>query len=101
MEVAYGSDGLGTDEGHVSTEHEHVIVVRKCGGALHKRVSGAKLFELFDELHTERRDCLADAFGLMSDDAEDVSRSNDLAGGAHNVGEQWASCNLVQHLGQL
>ena len=101
VEIAHAGDGLRADERHVAAEHEDVIVGGQRFAALHQGVSGAALLALFDEPGAERGDLGADALGLMADDAEDIGGRDDLAGGADDMAEQWASGDLVQHLGQL
>ena len=90
--------GRGGDERSIAGEYEHLIVGREGFAGDHEGVSGAALFGLEDEIYAERSDGFADAFGLVSDDDEDIARGDDLGGGGYDVGEDGFAGDFVEDL---
>jgi len=59
-------------------------------------VAGSALLGLEDELDSGGRDGVADAVGLVADDAVDLVGGDDLLGGGDYVEEEGATADLVE-----
>ena len=99
VKVAHPLDRLGTDQRHVSRQHQHMREALQRFASYHQRVSGSALLALQHEVDAGGLQRLTHQFGLVPDDGEDVLRRNDLAGRGDHVGQQRLAGDLVQHLG--
>ena len=94
------SQRLRPHQRHVAVQHQHQRIVRHARHRLRDRVTGAQLLGLQRPSQRVLVQCLAHPLAAVTVDDVDVRRAH-RARGVDDVGQQRASRQRLQHLGQI